>query len=385
MKICIILSSNIGKVIGGTEPYYVAKHLGENNEIHVINPQGKENISGEKNFKTYNINFSDKSIKGHILFNLFVFFVLTKLHIKKKFDIIYTYDHTFIIGILSKLFFNIKWVSDFRIAPILQDLEFRKIRNNKNILLHISLKIYDLLFKVFISKCDFLISVSYEVKKLLVTKYGVNSKKIYVQGLGVDMDLFKPFKRKKRKSFNIVFTGSISRLRCIDKVFLALNEIKTIIPNVKLILIGEIPKEDKIFFKKIIRELNLEKFVKIRDPISHFKIPDLLNDCDVALSLLLDIEPYKVSSPAKIFEYMAMEKVIIATDILAHRKLIKNYNNGLLIKNDYKELTDAIVRIFNDKNLRKKLESNTRKSVKKYNWKIKIPKLEKKLKKIIIT
>lgn len=163
--------------------------------------------------------------------------------------------------------------------------------------------------------------------------------------------------------------GSISKLRCIDTLILALKYVIGEIPNARLILAGPVLEGEVNEFKKLVQSACLEGNVDWLGTIPHTDVPKLLDECDIAFSLLQPLASYEASSPLKVFEYLAMGKVVIASDILAHRNIIKDGWNGLLVKSrDPEDLAKAIKRAYMDKSLKVKLESNARDSVREYGW-----------------
>jgi len=75
--------------------------------------------------------------------------------------------------------------------------------------------------------------------------------------------------------------------------------------------------------------------------------------------------------PVKVFEYLAMAKPVIATNLKGVSQIVKHEGNGLLIEPDDPEaMAKAILRIYQDEKLREKLRRNARKSVLQYDWDI---------------
>jgi len=111
--------------------------------------------------------------------------------------------------------------------------------------------------------------------------------------------------------------------------------------------------------------------IEWRGLIPHSKIPALLKECDIGLCPLPGLEAFKVSVPIKVLEYLAAGIVVIASDILAHRKLIQHSKNGLLFNpGDSYRLSSFILQVYHDCDLRSKLRFAAIESVKEYDWKV---------------
>lgn len=75
-----------------------------------------------------------------------------------------------------------------------------------------------------------------------------------------------------------------------------------------------------------------------------------------------------------------MGKAIVSTRLTGTSVIITNGVNGLLVQpDDPREMVDAIFKIYENPNLKERLEANARKAVKKYDWKIINEKISKKL------
>lgn len=76
---------------------------------------------------------------------------------------------------------------------------------------------------------------------------------------------------------------------------------------------------------------NLKRFadttqgiVEVHSPIPHDQVPDHLAESHVGVLPFPDEEKYRVSSPIKLFEYMASGMAILATRIVCHTDVVQN-------------------------------------------------------------
>ena len=385
MKICIVHDQDFRRVLGNCGAYYTVKYLAKYNEVHGIIPKLFSNQNME-DVIIHGLYFPSTPPINFFIYNLSAFFTLVKLQLKNRFRIVYTYGSTLIIGYLIKSLFGAMWVSDFRHSPLRQDTEFLKLRYSNRLSIRyvifvVSLILLDIVAKTILRYCDFVIAISEEIKDELINEYHIDPEKIHLQGSGVDLNSFSPSdKKKKGNMFKLVCVSFISSKRGIDTLILALKKLINKIPEIKLILVGTGPEKDVRKLEDMIKKLKIEKYVDMKGFVDHDKIPALLDEADIAISPIPNLESYKVSSPEKVFEYLGMNKAVIATDIIAHRKVIKNEWNGLLIKpEDPDELARAIERLYNDADLKKELESNARKSVEKYDWETNVKTINEKL------
>ena len=77
----------------------------------------------------------------------------------------------------------------------------------------------------------------------------------------------------------------------------------------------------------------------------------------------------KYMSPLKMFDYMAAKMIIIASDLLVYKHILKNnFNCRLINVNDDKEWSKVIQYSFKNNTKNKYLKVNAYKTVKKYTW-----------------
>jgi len=146
----------------------------------------------------------------------------------------------------------------------------------------------------------------------------------------------------------------------IDALYLLNKQNKL---NVKLILIGTGPEEQKI--NEQIRKLQLE------DKVVHFKnIPDekmfqLYTLADISITPTL----YE-GLPLVILEAMACGKPIIASNVSEVPQVVKHGENGFLVPpRDPKAIANAVLEIY-DKNLFRRMGKKSKEIAKNYDWNI---------------
>ena len=102
--------------------------------------------------------------------------------------------------------------------------------------------------------------------------------------------------------------------------------------------------------------------------------PEYLAACDILVNPTIpnpDGTPF-FGSPTKLFEYMAMGKGIVASDLDQMSEILRDGETALLIEpNNIEAVADAMHKLVNNKELREKLGRNAREEVcKNYTWKM---------------
>jgi glycosyltransferase involved in cell wall biosynthesis len=307
------------------------------------------------------------------------FFLLLKF-ISKRYDLIYSYNPALLMPWILKKVLKCVWVYDLQINPIAQE---RNIWHNNYFTKIASIILYkfkEISYKLCLKNCDLVIVLSEALKTATKHELNINTQKMYIQSLGVDTELFRPNQQSKDK-FIIVYMSSIATYRGFQNCIKAAEILQNKDIHFEMWFIGKGQnKKDEIRLKYFTSQKACKDKIKWLGYIPHGKLPKILNYCSVALSPLPDIEAYRVSSPAKVFEYMAMGLPVIATNIEAHRVLIEDKVNGLFIKpEDPYDLADKILYFYENKEQRREMGENAIKSTMPHDWRILTDNLNKKL------
>lgn len=181
-----------------------------------------------------------------------------------------------------------------------------------------------------------------------------------VNGVGIDLTKFKPqdknTKEKLRKEYGfsnqdfiLVYVGELSYRKHQDLLISVVQQLKDIIPNIKLLLVGDGPFYDQ--YKKQIVDAGVVDNVKL---LGYKKdIPNLMVLSDLAVS-----SSRREGLPVNIMEAMAVGLPLVVTDCRGNRDLVKNNENGFVVPLDDVDIfVESIVRIYNSDFLKKSFRS----------------------------
>jgi len=145
---------------------------------------------------------------------------------------------------------------------------------------------------------------------------------------GVNTQHFRALKKPaagRSDKFMITFLGIITRNRRIDLVLEALSILKVIYKeNIVFRVIGDGPDLPRL--KRISSDLGLNQIVQFKGRVQYDVVPQHLRDTDCFIYPLPNRPEWNVSSPIKVFEYLACGKPIILTPIAAHKAIVNNEN-----------------------------------------------------------
>jgi glycosyltransferase involved in cell wall biosynthesis len=214
--------------------------------------------------------------------------------------------------------------------------------------------------KIFQS-ADAVITQTNAMKQRIKSVYSVDVDKIKIIPNGVDEDKFDPAKwywqgveiRKKRKwNKKIIFMYS----GYLDNI----NGIKFFIENVKIIS-EEIKQKIKVVIlgrgplQKYVENMSKEEsWLEYIGLVNYDDMPIYYSACDVFVIPRPSTLPAETLVPMKLLEAMAMEKVVLGTDVRGITEIITNNKNGVLFKNgnkdDFLSKIDYIVKNYEKSN-----------------------------------
>ncbi len=175
------------------------------------------------------------------------------------------------------------------------------------------------------------------------------------------------------------FAGTFGNWHGVDTIAESINYIVEQIPNAKVFLIGDGPLRPEI--ERIIDANNSRENVIITGMIEFAEMPNYMAACDVLLTPCKNNDDNSAffNSPLKLYEYMAMEKPIVASFIGQQAEVIEDKVNGVAIKaNDVEDLVRGIKFVYDNPELSIKMSKQARKdAIEKYSWEIHVKKIIK--------
>lgn len=181
------------------------------------------------------------------------------------------------------------------------------------------------------------------------------------------------------EGFTVIYVGGMAYERGIFSLIEAIKVVASSLPSIKLVLVGNF--ESKSFQERCIEYIKLndiENNVELLGYVPHTRVPRYISAADVGMVLLYPTERYsKTPYPVKLFEYMICEKPVIASNLPAMGKIIRDSKCGLLVDpKNIDEIARAIMYIYQNRSIAQEMGLNGKKAVgEKYNWSI----MEKKL------
>lgn len=239
--------------------------------------------------------------------------------------------------------------------------------DSRTFLQRVIISLYDLFIgKKTINKFDKIIAITkWEIPYL--KKLGVKDSKLVYIPNGIPEEFFK-LKNQAREENKIFFLGRIAPIKNIEVLIKAMNLIKD--KKIILDLIGPAEEAYKAKLIELVKEQKLEQRV-----FFHEAVYDVKEKISIIDSHKIFVLPSKSEGmPQVLIEALARGKIIIGNNIPAIRDLILEGKNGYIFNDNEKSLANKLDLITDKKN--NQIQENAINSVREFNWKIIIKKIE---------
>ena len=262
---------------------------------------------------------------------------------------------------LNRFFINRNAKIVFEIHHPTGGLTFKEQWRSRNIF---HLGTLTLLGNFLVNKFDAIITVSKFWKKRIHNFYKIPMHKIYIAYTGIE-DVKKTSKKKLRIKIKhpIIYAGITTPIHNLELVVKSLPMIRIKFPDANLLLTG---RRDENYFNKLI---DLAKSLGVEDSIHHIGVVpeenliDVYKKSDVAISVPLE----EVGWSAILLKGILYKRPSIAIDRGALKEFIKRYD-GIVVTNSPESFSGAVIKLLENKKVRKKIIENAYKTAKKDTW-----------------
>lgn len=218
--------------------------------------------------------------------------------------------------------------------------------------------IHKQIIKFCLKKASVLLSTSHAMAK--ECKHYTN-RSFYITPFGVDIDVFHPGKKEKESSekFIISTLKSLSPEYGIDVLLKAVKDIRDFHPYIpiQVNVAGKGPSED--ILKRMSKDLELEGCINWLGFISQDEIAETLRNSDIAV-----IPSYRESFGVSAVEAQACGIPVVITDVEGLKEATSPGETSIVVNTgDYKGLSKAIVQLYENESIRKKMGESARKIV----------------------
>lgn len=183
---------------------------------------------------------------------------------------------------------------------------------------------------------------------------------------GIDKNLDKQLKEKYKEKIVFGYIGGVIPNRGIQHLIYILSELRDL--NIKIVIVG---RGNLIAdFKKYLNKHNISDLVDWYDWQPFNLVATFISNFDIGITRLEQNLQNDATTANKVFQYMYMEKPVLTADSLPMRRIVEETNSGIVFKSgDSKALKDAVIKLYDSKDLRNQLGKNGKQAVlNKFNW-----------------
>jgi glycosyltransferase involved in cell wall biosynthesis len=301
-------------------------------------------------YEPINISFHrgkklDRTIKN-ALFLMLIPFIIFKLHLKNRFDLIYCDDSFPLYGLFIKKMVRTK------VLVRLADLMVGYV---------VGSPIKSLIFKILFQiegktweKADGVIANSEAFRKFLIG-CGIPKAKIYLVEECVDAEIFNKTvsgeKIRSKYGINgsplVMNHGILAPFKGIETLIKSIPLVLRHVPNVKFIIIGSGPSLAGL--KLLSKQLHIHHSVIFTGWVPYETISEYLAACDIGVVQRTGDYANNFIITSALLQYWAVGKPVIAPRLLAISQIVKDGENGLLFNpGDPDDLAKKLVWLLNN-------------------------------------
>jgi glycosyltransferase involved in cell wall biosynthesis len=217
------------------------------------------------------------------------------------------------------------------------------------------------------------------MKKEICNDFAIEPDEVGVWTSGVSESLFNPehitVKSSELKGkfgltgkFVVFYHGIFTPSRGLTQTVEAMKILLPKRHDIVFFLLGTGPMATKL--RVLIQKEGLQENIIIHNPVEQSQVPKFISMSDVGIVPLPDHPYWRFQNPLKLLEYLAMEKVVILTDIPAHRAVIGKAKCGIYISSVAPvKIAEAIEYVYlNKKNLEEWGKIGREIIKEKYTW-----------------
>ena len=199
-------------------------------------------------------------------------------------------------------------------------------------------------------------------KELIHDYYDIENEKISIIPNGTEVNNFYKSDTKLKQ---IIFSGAMYYHRGIDVLLESASNVIKKIPDAKFVLLGDGPELQKL--KTLVEKMHLTENIIFKGWINRKEIPRYLAESAIGIGPLRITDVTKHALPIKVLEYMSSSLPILAINETLPDDVLRNGENGFFVSNS-KDLSQTIIKLLEDDELRLKMGKKSREMVTKFDW-----------------
>ena len=347
--------------------FFLSKHY----NVHVISLYSKS-VSGLEHTCTFKRNpFFRLWLIGSYLFPIWCLWKASVL--RKRGPLIAITSPValpLLSGFLINFFLKIKWVADIYDMPNLDIETFERKKGLRSFFQFRLIILFDKIIRKILKKSDLVLCT---LLPEALNRYKIRKNKLFALTNGVELTPIKKMMNKNKlvpmNGFVVLYIGYVLRIRGIQTIIEAANRLKDKYHDIEWILVGPSYEKEIAWLNDMKKKFELGDRISWTGEVPHEKALNYIGASNVCVFTFPKNFATNCIYPIKIFEYMAMGKAIIATDLKGIRQVLTHEKSALFVKPENAEdLSEAVERLYLDENLRYKIGRCAMDDVGPYDW-----------------
>jgi glycosyltransferase involved in cell wall biosynthesis len=222
-------------------------------------------------------------------------------------------------------------------------------------------------WEIMLKNASKVVSISKEIKDILVNEYGLPSQSIKIITNGYDEEwvkrhLVETSNSASRENLSLVFVGSLRKVKDPLNLIEVFKIVSERVKNVNLQIVGEGPLRQAV--ERKIEEYGLQDRVTLHGEVTHQRALEIL--ASSAIYVLTSVEEAQSIS---LIEAMALGKPVVATSVGGVPEIVLDGMNGLLTPPRLPgRMAQLIEQLLRDPALAENLGKAAAASVKDFSW-----------------
>lgn len=168
---------------------------------------------------------------------------------------------------------------------------------------------------------DYIFVCSQLAKKTMIDN-NINENKIFVNPLGIDLNSFGYYERKRSRTFRFLHISNMSPLKGLHYIIDAFNNLSTSYENIELWLVGPAPKEIKL-----LEMIDSNDKIIYFPPVKEEKLVEYYHKCDLFIHPSLS-DGWGMT----VMQAMATGLPVVVSNMTGVKEIINNGNNGWIVE-----------------------------------------------------
>jgi glycosyltransferase involved in cell wall biosynthesis len=261
-----------------------------------------------------------------------------KIFKEEKCNVIFVRSSTFdgLIAAYVKRKYRVPFVFQLPNPPEQQGQRFAIVAKKPRLLYSSIARFNRFMLARLLRRADLILPQSKWLKEHL-TEQGIDEAKMMPLHNGVDVEAFSPRDQEEMterhhlaNSKVVIYVGIMGEARNLNVLIQAFSQVKRQVSHVKLLMVGDGPDRENL--ENLADELGMRDDILFTGQVPHGEVPDLIAAADIGVSPVPPFSFYKMSSPLKLLEYMAMAKPVVANEeIPEHKEVLEQSGGGILV------------------------------------------------------